>query len=99
MNYQSGLQTLLYKLGGYYVIPHELLHVLAYRLIHKPCHYRWGDYRVYSTVQKTRGERLFILFFPLGICLALSLFFHFVWIILALSARLPLTDYLSTAPK
>lgn len=30
-------------MAGYLLIPHELLHLLGYRLVGKRCHYRWGD--------------------------------------------------------
>jgi hypothetical protein len=99
MNQQSGFQTFLRKLGGYYLVPHELLHVLAYRIIGKPCHYEWGDYRVQSSAPKTQGERLFILLLPVVVCLILSFFFHFVWVALALSARMSLGEYILTAPR
>jgi len=69
-------QPLLHKLGGYYLIPHELLHVLAYRLIDKPCQYRWGDHQVVSSAPKTRSERLFVLLLPITICWVLGLSFH-----------------------
>lgn len=31
------------RLTGYLLIPHELLHVLGYRLVGKRCRYRWGE--------------------------------------------------------
>ena len=33
---QTDRKPFLYKLEGHYLIPHELLHVLAYRIIGKP---------------------------------------------------------------
>jgi hypothetical protein len=99
MKEQPTPKTFFHKVGGYYLIPHELLHVLAYRLIGKPYDYQWGDYQVSSPAKMTQGERLFVLLLPLGVCLTLSFFFHFVWIILALSAQLPLAEYLLAAPK
>lgn len=99
MNEHRQTQTFLHKLGGYYLIPHELLHLLAYRIIGQPCHYEWGDHRVQSSAEKTQRERLFILLLPLVVCLSLSFFFHFVWITLALSARMSLEEYILTAPR
>jgi hypothetical protein len=66
MKEQSALKTFFHKIGGYYLIPHELLHVLAYRLIGKPYDYQWGNYQVSSPAKMTRGERLFVLLLPLG---------------------------------
>lgn len=90
---------LLHKLGGYYLIPHELLHVLAYRMIGKPCQYRWGDHQVHSLAKKSRREKLFVLLFPFTVCWILGLFFHFVWAILVISARMAPELYFSQGPK
>lgn len=80
MNNPSTSKDFLYKFEGYYLIPHELLHVLAYRLIGKPCYYRWGEHRVYSSVQKTPGERFFVLLFPSVVCWLFAFFFGLLWI-------------------
>ncbi len=87
-------QTFLYKLGGYYLIPHELLHVLAYRLIGKRCHYQWGDWQVKSLQPKNRRENLFVLLFPFITCIGVggglvSLSFA----VLILTNTLPLRQY------
>jgi hypothetical protein len=58
---------------GYLLIPHELLHVAAYRLIGKPCRYVWGRTWVRGLVPLSRRERLFVLLFPLVATLATSL--------------------------
>lgn len=89
----------LLKLRGYYLIPHELLHVLAYRLLGKRCRYRWGDDRVHPLVSLTRPERLFILLLPLVACWILGLAFHILWIFLAISARMPLEFYFFAGPR
>jgi hypothetical protein len=99
MKTQSVSRAFFHKFGGYYLIPHELLHVLAYRIIGQPYHYEWGDYRVQSPAQITQRERLFVLLLPVGVCLTLSFFFHFVWIALALSAQMSLAEYIFAAPK
>lgn len=31
------------RLGGYLLIPHELLHLLGFRLVGKRCRYQWGQ--------------------------------------------------------
>ncbi|MDM8520634.1 DUF3267 domain-containing protein [Anaerolineales bacterium HSG6] len=87
--------TRLYKLGGYYLIPHELLHVLAYRLIGKRCVYRWGDYSVRPLEQRTKSERLFVSLFPTVVCLGIGLFFHGLWLVwlLMISRHMPLDSY------
>src|SRR5688500_19355505 len=68
MIWQNTFHKFLSRLGGYYLIPHELLHVLAYRLIGKRCHYEWGAYYVQSLQPKNRKESLFVLLFPFVIC-------------------------------
>lgn len=98
MNKQHTPKTLLHKLGGYYLIPHELLHVLAYRIIGKPCRYRWGDYEVQSLAPKNRREKLFVLLLPFGVCWILGLLFHFIWLVLAVSTRMPPETYFFEAP-
>ena len=99
MTNQSDARPLLHKLGGCYLIPHELLHVLAYRIIGKPCRYRWGDYYVQSLARKTRREKLFVLLFPFLVCWGLGFFLHALWLILALSSRLPPEQYFLAGPK
>jgi hypothetical protein len=56
---------MLWKLDGYLAIPHELLHVLAYRLIGKRYAYRFGDHTVRALDPRTFGQRMFCLLFPL----------------------------------
>jgi hypothetical protein len=99
MTNQQSVTYLFHKLGGYYLIPHELLHVFAYRIIDKPCHYRWGDYRVQSSARKSRREKLFVLLFPFIVCWGLGFFFHILWFILVLSAQMPPEQYFFVAPK
>ncbi len=36
-------QPWLHRLGGYFLIPHELLHIVGYRLVGKQCRYEWGE--------------------------------------------------------
>jgi len=86
------------KLGGVYVIPHELLHVLAYLLIDKPCRYRWGDYEVKPLAETTRREKLWVLLLPFGVCFGLGLLFHLLWIGSAFFIDLPPERYFSDGP-
>ncbi len=76
MTSQTTKPTFFHKLGGYYLIPHELLHVLAFRLIGKSCHYQWGDRRVQFPAKLSRRERLFVLLLPGVTTLLLGIFFH-----------------------
>ncbi|HXW01113.1 MAG TPA: hypothetical protein VEC93_22055 [Anaerolineae bacterium] len=57
----------LKKLEGYVGIPHELLHLVGYRLVGKKCRYRWGDPYVKPIGPLTRRERLVGLLFPFGV--------------------------------
>lgn len=98
MNDKSVSRNFLHKLGGYYLIPHELLHVLAYRIIGKPYRYRWGDHCVHSLAPKSKREKLFVLLFPFVVCWALGLLLHFVWFGLALSAQMPPETYFFAGP-
>ena len=74
-----------HKLIGYYAIPHELLQVLAYRLIGKPYHYEWGSQyvRALALEAETRREKLFVLLFPLIVSWGLGFLCHLLWIISA----------------
>jgi hypothetical protein len=91
--------NLLYKLKGYYLIPHELLHVWGYRIIGKPCHYEWGDCRVVSLANRTRNERLFIGLLPLAVSWGFGFFFHFLWLIsLIFLVPIPIERYLIDGP-
>ncbi len=62
------------RIEGYLLIPHEMLHVIGYRLVGKRCTYRWGDNRVTPIDPLTRGERLVGLLFPFIVCMAAWLF-------------------------
>ena len=75
---------LLRKLKGYYAIPHELLHVLAFRIISKPCQYQWGDLSVKPLAPETRYERLFVSLLPFAVLFGAALFFILTWQTLAM---------------
>jgi hypothetical protein len=96
MNNQS--VPFLHKIEGYYLIPHELLHVLAYRLIGKPCHYRWGDHQVYSSAPKTKREELFVLLLPALICWLFAFLFGVSWLLSAFFIRMPPERYFIDGP-
>ena len=98
MNEQQSVKSFSYKLGGYYLIPHELLHVLAYRIIGKRCQYQLGDYRVRSLQPKSRREKLFILLFPFVVCWALGFFFGALWLFSAFFINIPPERYFVDGP-
>jgi len=95
----STFKSFLYKLGGYYLIPHELLHVLAYRIVGEPCHYKWGSYHVQSSTPKRRREKLFILLFPFVICWVLGFFFGALWILSVFFIKVPPERYFIEGPS
>lgn len=91
-------KTLFDKLLGYYAVPHELLHVLAYRIIGKPCRYQWGDYRAQSLAPKNRREKLFVLLFPFLVCWGMGLLFGSLWLLSALFVKIPPDRYFIDGP-
>ncbi|HEX9922988.1 MAG TPA: hypothetical protein VGD99_10020 [Anaerolineae bacterium] len=58
------------RIEGYLLIPHELLHVIGYRLVGQRCTYRWGDHQVRPAGPMLRRERLVGLLFPVVTCVA-----------------------------
>jgi hypothetical protein len=93
------LNAFLNKLGDYYLIPHELLHVLAFRLIGKPYHYQFGDRQVKALKKLTRREWLIILLLPVTVCGLLGLLFYNLWLIFVLSAQMPPEQYILDGPR
>jgi len=91
---------LFWKLDGYLVIPHELLHVLANRLIGKRCAYRFGEHKVMALEDRTFNQRLFCLLFPLFINGLTVLLLLGIWFVTYLTESYPLNPfaYLQTAP-
>ena len=59
------------KLEGYLLIPHELLHVVGYRLVGKQCRYRLGEPSVMPLGSLTRRERLVGILFPFAVFVTL----------------------------
>lgn len=56
---------LVQRIEGILLIPHELLHIVAHRLIGKDASYRLGDPFVIAREPLSRGERMFVLLTPL----------------------------------
>jgi len=98
MNEQHSFDQSLYKLGGYFLIPHELLHVLAYRIIGKPYYYQWGDYRVRSLAKKTQAEAIFVLLLPFVTCWIIGFFFGVLWLLSAFFITIPPERYFIDGP-
>jgi hypothetical protein len=61
---QSQQTTWVSRVEGYILIPHELLHLLGYRLVGRQCEYRWGARSVRPVGPLTRREQLIGLLFP-----------------------------------
>jgi hypothetical protein len=57
----------------YLALPHELLHLVGYRLVGKQCVYRWGDAHVTPLGPMTRWARLVGLLFPFAVSSGLCL--------------------------
>jgi hypothetical protein len=97
MNNLSPGQQFIHTLRGYYLIPHELLHVLAYWLIGKPCEYRWGQPYVRPLAKRTKEQRLFVLLLPFVTCWVGGLFCYGLGMVgVLLSVRMPLAEYISS---
>lgn len=68
----------LKQLFGYLAIPHELLHIVGYRLVGERCAYQWGNSYVSPLGEMPRWKRFvgklfpFIIFFSLTILFSLS---------------------------
>ncbi len=68
-------QSLLIRIGRGLVIPHELLHIVGYRLVGRQCDYRWGDSRVKPVGPMSRHARLVGLLFPFAVFSSLTIIF------------------------
>ncbi|MFN8492565.1 MAG: hypothetical protein U0350_33500 [Caldilineaceae bacterium] len=89
---------MLWKIEGYLVIPHELLHVAAHKLIGKRCAYHLGENFVTHLEPHTWGESVFCLLFPLLISLPVAFLPLLIWFLTYLEARYPVRDYIYVAP-
>ena len=94
----SAFRDQFHKFAGYYLIPHELLHILAYLITGKPYRYDWGAHRIRSLSPKTRGQKLFVLLFPFGVCWGIGLFFGLLWLLSAFFIQLPPERYFIDGP-
>jgi len=92
----------LEKLGDYYLIPHELLHVWGYRLLNKPYYYQWGSRQVVPLAERTRNERLFISLLPFMVSWFLGGISYLLWFIvmvyLAVELKMPPEKFFFEAP-
>jgi hypothetical protein len=61
---QREYQTRTPSLGDYFLIPHELLHILGFWLVGKQCRYRWGNNYVTPIGPLTYREQLIGTLFP-----------------------------------
>jgi len=61
-------------LGGYFLIPHELLHILGFWLVGKQCRYQWGNNYVTPIGPLTYREQLVGTLFPFCIFLIIVVF-------------------------
>ena len=93
------LDEFLWKLDGYAVVPHELLHVLAYRLIRKPCQYRLDDHAVLSLSERSLGEQIFVKLFPLVVTGGLAVVGFILWLTTLPPGPFDLVDYLKLGPR
>jgi len=97
--YKSDYNSFMFwKLNGILVIPHELLHVVAHRLIRKRCHYRLGDSFVMPLEPYTVGQYLFCLLFPLLVSLPLAFLPLGIWILTFIQFSYAPQTYLGVAP-
>jgi Putative zincin peptidase len=80
---------MIQKFDGYLAVPHELLHVLAYRIVGKKYRYQLGSHFVQSLETRSLGEKLFILLFPLIIIAGLGLGLMMLWMILYILSGYP----------
>ena len=59
--------SILNHIEGWVSIPHELLHVLAHRIIGRPCDYRIGQKFVRPLTPLSFRQRVFVLLFPFAV--------------------------------
>jgi hypothetical protein len=70
---EMNLNSRFRRLGGYILIPHELLHVLGYRLVGQPCHYRWGESYITPPQSVSRNRKLVGMLLPFVSFLSLTI--------------------------
>lgn len=91
---------MLWTIDGYLAISHELLYVLAYKLIGRRCSYRLGDHFVHSRAEKSLPEQLLVLLFPLFVVGGIRVTLLVAWGTTYLLNRFPSLppDYLPAVP-
>jgi len=99
MSEESKLASGLAPLEGYLLIPHELLHVYAYRLMGKPCAYQWGAMKVTPLASLSRRERLFVTLLPLVTTWGVGLGLYLLWLVTFPYATVPASAYLVQGPR
>ena len=99
MSEESKLANRLARLEGYLLIPHELLHVSAYRLMGKPCDYEWGAMKVTPLVSLSRRERLFVTLLPLVTMWSVGLGLYLLWLVTFPYTTVPASAYLAQGPR
>ncbi len=97
---RSFLLATLQKMDGYIAVPHELMHVVAYRLIGKQCAYRLGDRAVIAPTTCTLRERIFCLLFPLLVNGLATIGLLGLWVMTYITANYPANPllYFEQAP-
>ena len=93
------LDELIWRLDGYAVIPHELLHALAYRIVQKPYHYRLGNHIVSPLSERTLGEKIFIKLFPFAVTGCFTIATFGLWLATLQPGPFTLANYLAAGPR
>lgn len=73
----------LKRLEGWLLVPHEMLHVFAYRLIGKRCHYRVSNLHVARAEPLMRRERIFVLLLPTAVSGTVCIVLAVAWAVSA----------------
>ncbi|MEM7127931.1 MAG: hypothetical protein AAF702_16475 [Chloroflexota bacterium] len=89
---------MLWKFEGYLLVPHELLHVAAHRIIGRRCSYRLGGSYVSHLDKCTPREYFFCLLFPFFVMLPIAFLPLLLWITIFVWREYSTHDYLSVAP-
>ena len=89
---------ILFKLSTYIGLPHALLHMLAYRLIGKPCVLEIDQRRVRALADRTPREIAFVRMFPSLVTGSLALTLLVIWAVtISQSGSASLSTYYRTA--
>jgi hypothetical protein len=99
MSEESELSKRSERFEGYLLIPHELLHVSAYRLLGKMCDYQWGAMKVTPLESLSRRERLFVTLLPVVTLWSVGLGLYLLWLVTFPYATVPASVYLVQGPR